>query len=279
MGGVRRGRAGRAGAQRVCGRRRRAAPDRISACPPACLPAILPLQVFKGGLSRTGMEEGEQFRYFGQQDLRDLFRLEPSECEASATQRELHAMHAGQRRETPQLAAHLRFLATLDCFAGALRWRRAGVAVPELGSISRMSLNLLHPFARPAGVSDHDLLFSKKEREASAAPAGTRPTATRGAVGGSGVGSAAGRQAARPGGGGTGLFGKTAAQGWSGGGSELSDMFARAVTVSGSSSSSAAAVAAAALPPGSLSFGSAATAAPFRPPRSLSSSSSKDPLQ
>lgn len=119
-------------------------------------------QVFKGGLSRTGMEEGEQFRYFAQevrtgvgcdegwcgvrgpvlpgallhgacrlcskvhrpccslevriftlaraQELRDLFRLEPSECESSKTQRELHAMHAHQASAglvgTAQLRRH-----------------------------------------------------------------------------------------------------------------------------------------------------------------------------
>ncbi len=161
------------------------------------------LQVFKGGLSRTGMEEGEQFRYFAQQasaacmaapcilrsptdcgarpchssccfvsahapstrptggpwlledwracpvqilllsaqharlcwhqpspppwwppcrqELRDLFRLELPECEASRTQRELHAMHAHQRRETPELRRHLEYLATLDCYAGRVQ--------------------------------------------------------------------------------------------------------------------------------------------------------------
>jgi len=31
-------------------------------------------QVYKGGLSRTGTEEGEQFRYFSAAELRDLFR-------------------------------------------------------------------------------------------------------------------------------------------------------------------------------------------------------------
>lgn len=52
------------------------------------------------------------------QDLRDLFRLDPAETQASATQRELHAMHAAQRKQSPELAAHLAFLATLDCYAG-----------------------------------------------------------------------------------------------------------------------------------------------------------------
>jgi hypothetical protein len=54
------------------------------------------------------------------QDLRDLFRLEASECESSRTQRELHGMHAHQRRETPALREHLQFLRTLDCYAGGV---------------------------------------------------------------------------------------------------------------------------------------------------------------
>lgn len=32
-----------------------------------CALQIYRRQVFKGGLSRTGMEEGEQFRYFAQE--------------------------------------------------------------------------------------------------------------------------------------------------------------------------------------------------------------------
>ena len=52
------------------------------------------------------------------QDLADLFRLDPGETQASATQRELHALHAAQRRAAQQLRAHLAFLAGLDCFAG-----------------------------------------------------------------------------------------------------------------------------------------------------------------
>ncbi|KAK9821770.1 hypothetical protein WJX81_007078 [Elliptochloris bilobata] len=86
-------------------------------------------QVFKGGLSRTGTEEGVQFRYFSQLELRDLFRLDPVELEHSATQRQLHALHGGQRRASPALAAHLDALQRLPAVAG---------------------------------VSDHDLLFSEK---------------------------------------------------------------------------------------------------------------------
>ncbi|KAL4427704.1 hypothetical protein ABPG75_001793 [Micractinium tetrahymenae] len=200
-------------------------------------------QVFKGGLSRTGMEEGEQFRYFAQQDLRDLFRLELSECESSRTQRELHAMHAHQRRETPELRRHLDYLATLDCYAG---------------------------------VSDHDLLFSKKEREAPPTSITARAEAPSRAAGAAGAGSSPRK----------GVFGRTAAQGWNGS-SELSDLFAKAVTISGGAtarSSAAAAAAAGALPPGGgwagagAQTGAGAVQQPSPTQRRLSGSG-RDPLQ
>ncbi len=76
-------------------------------------------QVFKAGLSRTGTEHGEQFRYFSQTELRDLFRIEGGQVVASATQRTLHDLHAHQRRETPELREHLHFLEGLEGFAGA----------------------------------------------------------------------------------------------------------------------------------------------------------------
>ena len=86
-----------------------------------------------------------------------------------------------------------------------------------------------------AGVSDHDLLFSIKEREAPPASGITRPAATPPRVGSAaaapGAGSARKQGPGRP------VFGKTAAQGWSGG-NELSDLFAKAVTISGGGGSS-----------------------------------------
>ncbi|KAA6429139.1 MAG: hypothetical protein FRX49_00535 [Trebouxia sp. A1-2] len=89
-------------------------------------------QVFKGGLSRSGTEEGVAFRYFSQQDLRDLFRVVPSELEGSETQHTLHQLHSHQRKATPYVLDHLHFLETLP---------------------------------RYAGVSDHDLMFSKKAED------------------------------------------------------------------------------------------------------------------
>lgn len=86
-------------------------------------------QVFKGGLSRTGTESGEQFRYFTASELRDLYRLDPSESYQSSTMLQLHRLHAHQRKTTPELDAHLQRVQSLE-----------GVA----------------------GVSDHDLLYSVK---------------------------------------------------------------------------------------------------------------------
>ena len=106
-------------------------------------------------------------------------------------------------------------------------------------------------------MSDHDLLFSIKEREAPPASGITRPAATPPRVGSAaaapGAGSARKQGPGRP------VFGKTAAQGWSGG-NELSDLFAKAVTISGGGGS--AAVAAAAQPPGSSKPSPPAPAAP-----------------
>lgn len=114
-----------------------------------------------------------------------------------------------------------------------------------------------HP---PPGVSDHDLLFSKKEREAppgssagrtftGSAAAGGRSGGSSGATAGRG-GAAAGPSPRK------GVFSKAASQGWSGG-SELSDLFAKRLSISGSG----AATAAAAQPPGA-SWGSSSAAAP-----------------
>ena len=128
-------------------------------------------QVFKGGLARTGTEDGVQTAYFSSQalpkrvlcdahsafigvccmlspcrcgccaravaediasarvrtvawhapvqDLRDLFRLDPAELDASVTQAQLHAQHGHQRCACPAFAEHLRFLNALPGCAGA----------------------------------------------------------------------------------------------------------------------------------------------------------------
>ncbi|BDA42988.1 probable DNA excision repair protein ERCC-6-like [Coccomyxa sp. Obi] len=89
-------------------------------------------QVYKGGLFRTGTEEGIQTAYFSSQDLRDLFRLEPAELEESVTQRQLDEQHGHQRSYSAALTQHLQFLQGIRSFAG---------------------------------VSDHDLLFSEKGAE------------------------------------------------------------------------------------------------------------------
>lgn len=82
--------------------------------------------MFKGGLSRTGTEAGEQFRYFGQSDLLELFRFDPGEAaRGSETQRELARMHAAQRHHARGLEQHLRCAggggASLPCACGCRR--------------------------------------------------------------------------------------------------------------------------------------------------------------
>eukprot|EP00887_Chlorella_sp_A99_P003096 scaffold9.g3096.t1 len=161
-------------------------------------------QVFKGGLSRTGTEAGEQFRYFSQEELLDLFRFDPAEAaRGSETQRELERMHARQRRATPGLAEHLRFL------QASVVWSLEGFA----------------------GVSDHDLLFSKKDREAPAGEPrfGSAPPEAPPAAGGGAGGGAPRVRVGRPGSGAS----RAATQGWAGA-SDLSDVFSRALQVGGS---------------------------------------------
>lgn len=143
------------------------------------------------------------------------------------------------------------------------------VAAPEQGRalLFRVMANCHRPPAcLPPGVSDHDLLFSKKEKEApelpASAAAGTSARAPPGAAAsggwGAGASTAGGGRGGSVGAAGAGasprkgLFSKTATQGWSGGG-DLSDLFAKGLSISsgaGAASAGAAAVAAAAQPPG-----------------------------
>ena len=167
-------------------------------------------QVFKGGLSRTGMQEGEQFRYFSAAELRDMFRLDPSEAQHSATQRQLHDLHARQRESTPEVDAHLKFLETLEGFAG---------------------------------VSDHDLLYSMKEAEGSGEPGmgsegAGKPAAAAYQPGSGGSGRFASpsrrSKSSRSGGGGGG--GGGGSQEWSGDGSgDIASMFGRVLSLGNNS--------------------------------------------
>jgi hypothetical protein len=160
------------------------------------------MQIFKGGLARAGVGSqggdagaeaggGEPCRYFSATELADLFRLDAGTEAESATRQLLAEAHgAPAAAAPPALAAHLSFLDSL----------------PDV-----------------AGVSRHDLLYSKPDE---APPSGERG---RGYAGGVGAGRRAGaaaaeavprRPRARPGGGGA----------WAGGGG-LADAFARALTL------------------------------------------------
>ncbi|KAK9817567.1 hypothetical protein WJX74_008330 [Apatococcus lobatus] len=85
-------------------------------------------QVYKGALSRTGTDEADPFRYFSQQELRQLFSVDDEGLTRSVTQQQLHDLHAAQRVASAAILDHLNVLATLTGYAG---------------------------------ISDHDLLFSK----------------------------------------------------------------------------------------------------------------------
>ena len=87
-------------------------------------------QVFKGGLSRAGTRDGNHFRYFSADDTSGLFECTDAGFAASATQRELEALHSRDRAWTKELAE---------------------VEAPMVQTLGA------------AGLSDHDLLFTKED--------------------------------------------------------------------------------------------------------------------
>jgi len=106
-------------------------------------------QVYKSGLAKGLLEDGDihahagttttnnkmnslPTAYFTNSELKDLFTLNIEETHSSSTRRALNAMHAGNREDDSSLSHHIRFLHTLDGFVG---------------------------------TSDHDLLFSNKPEE------------------------------------------------------------------------------------------------------------------
>jgi superfamily II DNA or RNA helicase len=118
-------------------------------------------QVFKGGLSRAGTRDGNHFRYFSADDTSGLFECTDAGFAASATQRELEALHLRDRAWTKELA---------DSEAPMVR---------ALGA---------------AGISDHDLLFSKEDTTKAGEGASTLKGG--GAFGGGGSRAAAAAAAA-----------------------------------------------------------------------------------
>ena len=89
-------------------------------------------QVFKQSLMLTAMKNDSAYRYFTRQELRDLFVLE--EPYSSVTQQQLSVLHEGQRKTYPELDENIRFIEQQE---------------------------------NVSGVSDHDLLFSVKNRNIS----------------------------------------------------------------------------------------------------------------
>eukprot|EP00276_Gloeochaete_wittrockiana_P011319 CAMPEP_0184645804 /NCGR_PEP_ID=MMETSP0308-20130426/2400_1 /TAXON_ID=38269 /ORGANISM="Gloeochaete witrockiana, Strain SAG 46.84" /LENGTH=1061 /DNA_ID=CAMNT_0027075225 /DNA_START=95 /DNA_END=3280 /DNA_ORIENTATION=+ len=85
-------------------------------------------QVFKGALSKTATEKDNQYRYFTQQQLRDLFKID--DPNSSPTQLQLAELHAAQRISDPELDEHIAFV---------------------------------HSHPSVFGISDHNLLFTKED--------------------------------------------------------------------------------------------------------------------
>ncbi|XP_066570740.1 DNA excision repair protein ERCC-6-like [Amia ocellicauda] len=82
-------------------------------------------QVFKDSLIRqTTGDKKNPFRYFSQQELKELFKLE--DTRSSSTQLQLQSLHSNQRRTDPELDNHIEYLHSMEMF----------------------------------GISDHDLMFS-----------------------------------------------------------------------------------------------------------------------
>eukprot|EP00250_Pteridium_aquilinum_P026585 c33244_g1_i1 orf=42-3104(+) len=92
-------------------------------------------QVFKGGLFKVATEHKEQFRYFSHQELRELLTLPKTGFDISVTQQQLHEEHSKQYERDEQLDDHIKFLESQNI----------------------------------AGVSHHDLLFTKQAPELPAA--------------------------------------------------------------------------------------------------------------
>ena len=133
-------------------------------------------QVFKGGLSRAGTQDGNHFRYFSADETSQLFEVTESGMRSSRTQAELERLHAHQRRWTEELKdVEAPMLTRLGC----------------------------------AGVSDHDLLFSKED--STKAGDGASVLSAGGGGGGGGKGGAGGKAA-----GGKEKPGKAARGGWKG---------------------------------------------------------------
>jgi hypothetical protein len=178
---------------------------RITSCAPGLLPRLAatgkpPLnparaprrpprpKVFKGGLSRTGTQEGVQLRYFTHQELHELFKITPEGLATSETQQLLSRMH-GRGPGSPAPRGGV-------VAAGAVA--PAAPAPLPLGADEalRPHLEWVEAHAGCAGTSDHGALFQERDPEeqhlearaaaAAAAAAAQRPPASAGGGGGPG---------------------------------------------------------------------------------------------
>ncbi len=69
-------------------------------------------QIFKSNLSKTAIEKENNYRYFSDAELHELFTLD--DTQSSKTQKQLYELHDADRKTYPQLEKHLKFLRSID---------------------------------------------------------------------------------------------------------------------------------------------------------------------
>lgn len=125
-------------------------------------------QVFKNSLMTSTLKANKDLstRYFSKKDLREVFSLSRSLC-YSETQRELAKMHPpDDRRSYPELDQHIEEL-TRGCEENMASSRREGIN-GNTGSSTDSNIEGQGESTNRfnvAGVTDHDLLFSKEDTD------------------------------------------------------------------------------------------------------------------
>ncbi|KAF6255378.1 P-loop containing nucleoside triphosphate hydrolase protein [Scenedesmus sp. NREL 46B-D3] len=97
-------------------------------------------QVFKGGLSRAGMEEGVQLRYFTHQELHELFKWDPAALAVSETQQLLTQQHK-RSADLASIAAHMSWLEAHALCAGTSEHGCCSAATTLKASTCSWTLN------------------------------------------------------------------------------------------------------------------------------------------
>ncbi|KAI8470944.1 MAG: P-loop containing nucleoside triphosphate hydrolase protein [Monoraphidium minutum] len=132
-------------------------------------------QVYKGGLSRTGMEEGVQLRYFTHQELHELFKVTPEGLAASETQQLLRRLALEQAATSPGGSSR-----------GAGAVGAAALLPAGCDEALRGHLEWVEAFEGCVGTSDHGALFSEHDPDSGRLERAGADAARRGGGGGGG---------------------------------------------------------------------------------------------